>query len=455
MAITHVDSCLPENHTNIPSNNPANVSPASSEITFGPVNVIVTRSSSDNAGAANPVINSNANTTQPAAITIQEPFETIVPASQSERVISTSPANTAGSNAPRENTEGNQSDRANTTTPRTETKENSPQAFIPFDSRLASAPKRNILPGTASNIETETPKTPDDRVLSYPAYGEPPRFPTQDDFDPNAYGVRTMRQTIPIQKPTQTKGHRSTSVLMDEYKFQSKKPKLLLNDRKILDGLHKIRDKLYREIEKSGSEEGIERKKRILLRLETFIPNFEILLIQIRNGEKAKDKKFNIAYIALLELVNPDNNNEYGRGQPFKKVDEWGNVTWGEGVTNQCNHFVYDTIEKATLISLFGVRVQSYGMLGAGEYFQNNDVEHLSSISEEGKMGDIVSFGKEDIQHPDSLNNPAYNHVGIYLGDGLYLSATGDGSTPFDNILAVDRISIADVSFHAHFREVK
>jgi hypothetical protein len=237
---------------------------------------------------------------------------------------------------------------------------------------------------------------------------------------------------------------------------------LLQKDKEILEGLRKIRDRLYRQYEKDG-ENLDPRKKSALVRLKYFLPDFEDKLEKMRRNRTRPDRKFRIAYDALKALVDPDNYKIYGRDAPFKKVNQFGDTSSKGTAVNHCNQFVFDVVEKVTGRRLAASRLTEYGMLGAGVYFEDESAPFLSEIRDDGEMGDIISFGPKDSEHPESGNNSPFAHVGIYLGDGLYVSATDGGYAPFDQVSSegtssvgvADRISIADVYYHPHFREVK
>ena len=343
-------------------------------------------------------------------------------------------------------------------------------------------PPREGVAGS-SVASGNAPPTPWDRSksLAPPSATDMPRAnylpgrrnPADDPFDDHTEGGRlpsfVYREDAPKKERHGKKGgkHKGrkanlTTGEMTVVPVPPAQSQLLQKDKEILEGLRKIRDKLYRQYEKDG-ENLSPRKKSTLVRLDSFLPEFENKLEKLRRNKTRPDRKFRIVYEGLKALVDPDNDKVYGRGAPFKKVNPDGETTSKGTATNHCNQFVYDVVERVTLKRLAASRPTEYGMLGAGVYFEDQSAPFLSEIRDDGEMGDIVSFGRNDTVHSGVIDNSDSAHVGIYLGNGLYLSATEGGESPFDQVPSsggstvgvADRISIADVHYHPHFRELK
>ncbi|MBI1307440.1 MAG: hypothetical protein GC181_12635 [Bacteroidetes bacterium] len=76
--------------------------------------------------------------------------------------------------------------------------------FTPFDKALEGAPKKYFYQGETPS--ESKPVHQENRVVYYPAYGEPRIFPDDDSTKPNAFGVRTMSSTLtPKYKPKKKK----------------------------------------------------------------------------------------------------------------------------------------------------------------------------------------------------------------------------------------------------------
>lgn len=289
----------------------------------------------------------------------------------------------------------------------------------------------------AQSSETSLP----DQQMESTHGGPPsPSYEMSPSLSPYPFPQSTLQPALrtkraDIQKKKSSESRKVTSMIPVDSE------PLTGNDKQIIEGLKAIRDSLYAS---ATSGTLTYRRQKLLLGLESFIPPLEHRLVQLRKGYGQKNKNFKIGYLALLELVNPDNAKTYAGGAPYKKVNKWGDVSFGEGVSEHCNHFVYDIVESATGTRLFQERIRSYGMIGAGEYSQNPDISSLYGIKGQGEFGDIVAFNEND----------AYsNHVGIYLGNNLYVSATDQGLSQFS--FARGGIELNNVEYPPYFRTVR
>lgn len=236
------------------------------------------------------------------------------------------------------------------------------------------------------------------------------------------------------------------------------------NNQKILQALNNI---LYNlDINSLDTSKTMDpRTNDIRLHLKDFIPEFEMMINNIKNGNKTIDSKFKIGYVALSIWADPNNPSEFDLSAPFKDLNRDGSyklLTSVPGAT-QCNHFVYEVVLRSTGIKMTKGESQtsttSFGMMGAGVYFGHErekseaSLEHLSAPFVFGDFGDIISFSKDDNTN-HSNNYTGGNHVGIYIGNNLYVSASaGSGFSPFPN--GGKSVLISDVHYHAHYSELR
>jgi hypothetical protein len=137
---------------------------------------------------------------QTSVDTKQSNPESISPVTQTQRSEATVPST--------QDTSGNSGSISSSTTQNNRGNGISPQvltstpthSFNLFDSSVAGTPRREQL-NSSFRQENITSYSQETRIISYPAYGKPPTFPTDEDNDPKAFGVRTMWTTIPSLAP--------------------------------------------------------------------------------------------------------------------------------------------------------------------------------------------------------------------------------------------------------------
>ncbi|MBI3258279.1 MAG: hypothetical protein HYZ54_02180, partial [Ignavibacteriae bacterium] len=235
------------------------------------------------------------------------------------------------------------------------------------------------------------------------------------------------------------------------------------NNEKILQALNYILYNLDIEFQ-NNTKPMNPRTNDIRLRLKAFIPELESMFGKIKDGSLIADSNFKIGYVALLIWADPNNPTDFDLSAPFKDLNRDGTYTLQSNIAGatQCNHFVFEVIDRAINIKMTkGESVTSgtrYGMMGAGVYFGNERdkseaaVKHLSTPFVFGDFGNVISFSNEDnVNH--ASNYIGGNHVGIYIGNDLYISASGLGVSPFP--AASKSVLLGDVHYHAHYSEVR
>jgi hypothetical protein len=259
------------------------------------------------------------------------------------------------------------------------------------------------------------------------------------------------------------------SGIPDKYRYSQD------NNSRIVDALNSVKNNLDTKFINGTLTD--ERQIIVRDRLTLFIPNFRSMiekqgtsqihpLQDSRSSRVVFDSNFLVGYIALSIWADTNNPSDFGQAAPFQNVKRDGSFyipnTQPGGYT-QCNHFAYFVILKAT-----GKRMTKgeavylptfFGMMGAGVYFGNNRnesdaaIKHLSTPTDtEGIFGDIISFSKDDAIHGDTNDFNGGNHVGIYLGFDLYVSASGTGVSPFPG--GNTSVALGNVPHHAHFCSV-
>lgn len=292
---------------------------------------------------------------------------------------------------------------------------------------------------------------------------------SQDDIDymqPFNSMIPYNSPAVPLKpKKRKKKKQPAPKISLPPVIGQSEENVLNEEDEKILTSLKQGLFQLEQELHDKGANMD-KRKQNVLNGLTKFIPEFEDKLQQIRRGEETEDEKFKITYEALKIYADPDNDKLFGNNAPFfdLKSDGTRNYDMSKKKT-QCNHFTFIVIENATNKKLtkgedFDMTT-TYGIMGAGVYFGNDrnlsrsSQESLSAPSLLGEMGDIVAFSQIDPWHSNN-NHTGSDHVGIYLGYGIYVNASGAASHGvYAYPHTADSVIISDVAYHAHFVEVK
>jgi hypothetical protein len=174
------------------------------------------------------------------------------------------------------------------------------------------------------------------------------------------------------------------------------------------------------------------------------------------------DVNFLVGYIALSHWADPDNHSDYSNQLPVRELKKDGSFEVSTASGTHCNRFVFVVVREATgYLMTKGeglLSATSYGIMGAGVFFGNERnkseaaLKYLSNPSDSGDFGNIISFSKDDTIHPTTNNHLGSNHVGIYLGNDLYVSASGSGlpSAPANK----DSVLLINVPVHAHYSSV-
>lgn len=259
------------------------------------------------------------------------------------------------------------------------------------------------------------------------------------------------------------------SGLPDKYRYSQD------NNTRIVDALNAVKNDLDTKFINGTLTDA----RKIILRdrLTLFIPNFRSMVENqgasqqhpVQNSRSSRvvfDSKFLVGYIALSIWADTNNPTDFGPAASFQDVKKDGTFYIPNPQPNgytQCNHFAYFVLLKATGKRMTkGESVSSttfFGMMGAGVYFGNDRnksdaaLKHLSTPTDTGGVfGDIISFSKDDAIHGATNDFTGANHVGIYLGYDLYVSASGTGVSPFPG---GDRsVALGNVPHHAHFCSV-
>ncbi|MFZ7116410.1 MAG: hypothetical protein ACO1G9_13600 [Bacteroidota bacterium] len=257
--------------------------------------------------------------------------------------------------------------------------------------------------------------------------------------------------------------------ISDKYRYSQD------NNTRITDALNIVKN----ELDAKFANGTLTNTREIAIRngLSLFIPGFSSMianqgasqqhLVQdSRTSRVVFDMKFLIGYIALSIWADSNNPSEFGLAAPFKDVNKEGSFYIPNPPPpsfTQCNHFSYFVILKATGRRMTkGESLTSqtfFGMMGAGIYFGNERdkseaaLTYLTAPTDTGGVfGDVISFSKDDAIHGAANNFTGGNHVGIYLGYDLYVSASGTGVSPFNG--GNKSVALGNVPNHAHFCSV-
>jgi NlpC/P60 family len=109
-----------------------------------------------------------------------------------------------------------------------------------------------------------------------------------------------------------------------------------------------------------------------------------------------------------------DNPGQYAPGAYIGANGQFRALDPSDGADNKCNRFVADMIVAAGgVYPVRGNLIKGTYPASAEEVYTNDNIEGMRSISaKDAKVGDIISFA---------------GHIGIYLGNGVYISARSNG----------------------------